>query len=586
MTCFGIFGDAGAPTVREASFEERLYYATAATLARHGVRLYCSGIERDGLTVQVGACEIGTKAGLASLQHIEISIGAERTWLPLFSLPAITLSAQKAIVARAHASSTAGTIAQRPEKKPRSRWLGLVPVRVDVLRVIAKELPSEVALSFFGWPLARAPHGTIKGEGRGAVFSLRVAADSGSVDGKILAKVAPDLLAALAGKKSSAEKRRRSISLGADFELTKDMLAAKGAAISDALCVEHPRFGEGSACDLGFRGAARFGVNKERLFVDAARLQLTNTKSEASTIVHAHGSLPLKKDATDDELTFALNVPAQDVQQVLDTIPRVWRTGLFGFELEGSFSAAFQLRFSGDDFAFDPIFRFDHVLVKNAPPGQDPRRLNGAVTWRMPFPYPHTVSLWPDAGYVALSRLPQIMIDAVRISEDAAFYVHDGFDRSEIAKAIADIKDGAGARGASTITQQLAKNLYFDGDRNLTRKIEEAIVTAALEASVPKWRLLEIYMNVIEWGDGIFGVERAAQRYFKKSAVALGPKEAAFLAGIIPAPRKVDRELKKDGASAWADKRALRVTKFLCDLGKLDAPTCEEAALAAEVASY
>jgi hypothetical protein len=458
---------------------------------------------------------------------------------------------------------------------------------VDVTRLRAKELPVPLALSVFGWPLAEAPRGVISVFGAGARAKVQLASEQGHVSGLVLASVPPSLLTRFISKRASSTPapQARPIALIADFELSDQMLAVKAAASSDALCIEHPRFGEGRACDLGVHGAARFALNRERAYVDAARIQIANTATQASTVVMASGSLPLRREAGDEALAFELRVPSQDVQSVLHTIPTVWRTGLFGFELDGAFSATFRLAFQGDDFSFDPSFRFDNVKVKNAPPGQDPRRLNGAVSWRMPFPYPHTVSLWSDAGYVPLSHLPQILVDAVRISEDAAFYAHDGFDRSEIAKAIADIKEGNGARGASTITQQLAKNLYFDGDRNLTRKIEEAIVTAALEASVPKWRLLEIYLNVIEWGDGIFGIERAAQRYFKKSAVALQPSEAAFLAGIIPAPRKVDRDFKRDGVSPWADKRAYRVTKFLCDLGKLDGATCEANAARGEMAA-
>jgi monofunctional biosynthetic peptidoglycan transglycosylase len=127
---------------------------------------------------------------------------------------------------------------------------------------------------------------------------------------------------------------------------------------------------------------------------------------------------------------------------------------------------------------------------------------------------------------------------AVLVAEDAAFWQHDGIDYDELQKSIElDWARGQLVRGASTITQQLAKNLFLSPSRNPARKLRELIITRRLEAELPKARILELYLNVIEWGDGIYGVEAASENYFGQSASVLGPSSAALLAGSIINPR-------------------------------------------------
>jgi monofunctional biosynthetic peptidoglycan transglycosylase len=127
---------------------------------------------------------------------------------------------------------------------------------------------------------------------------------------------------------------------------------------------------------------------------------------------------------------------------------------------------------------------------------------------------------------------------AVLVAEDSAFWQHDGVDYDELQKSIElDWERGQFTRGASTITQQLAKNLYLSPSRNPIRKLRELIIARRLEAELTKSRILELYLNVIEWGDGIYGIEAASRAYFNVSASALGPSESALLAGAIINPR-------------------------------------------------
>jgi len=147
---------------------------------------------------------------------------------------------------------------------------------------------------------------------------------------------------------------------------------------------------------------------------------------------------------------------------------------------------------------------------------------------------PRKVQLW-----VAYERISPSLKRAVIVAEDAAFFSHEGVDLAELEKSFEDSwQKGKRMRGGSTITQQLAKNLYLSPSRNPVRKVEELLIARRLEAELSKRRILELYLNVIEWGDGIWGAEAAARSYFKKPASALGPDESALLAASIINPRR------------------------------------------------
>lgn len=141
----------------------------------------------------------------------------------------------------------------------------------------------------------------------------------------------------------------------------------------------------------------------------------------------------------------------------------------------------------------------------------------------------------PD--FVPIAELPEHVLRAVTTAEDGGFFGHAGFDFEELRNAFAEgAEKGRVVRGGSTISQQLAKNLFLGPERTLARKVREAIVTVGLEASLPKRRLLEVYLNVAEWGPRLWGIGPAARHWFGKDARALTPKESVFLASVIPNP--------------------------------------------------
>jgi monofunctional glycosyltransferase len=154
-----------------------------------------------------------------------------------------------------------------------------------------------------------------------------------------------------------------------------------------------------------------------------------------------------------------------------------------------------------------------------------------AATEKRPF---HKKQNW-----ISLKSIPQDAIDAVIVAEDGTFWSHSGFDWFEFKESIErNFEEGRAVRGASTITQQLVKNLYLSSSKNPLRKLKEWILTWYIEEELSKYRILEIYFNVIEWGDGVYGIEAASQYYFDKSASGLTREECTRLAAIIPSPRK------------------------------------------------
>jgi len=144
-----------------------------------------------------------------------------------------------------------------------------------------------------------------------------------------------------------------------------------------------------------------------------------------------------------------------------------------------------------------------------------------------------------EQRWVPYERISPLLRRAVLIAEDDAFYDHGGLDWNEMrASARANVGGGRVIRGGSTITQQLAKNLYLGEERTITRKLKEALLAVRLERALDKRRIFELYLNLIEWGPGVYGAEAAARHWFGRSATALTPRDAALLAAIIINPRK------------------------------------------------
>jgi monofunctional biosynthetic peptidoglycan transglycosylase len=174
----------------------------------------------------------------------------------------------------------------------------------------------------------------------------------------------------------------------------------------------------------------------------------------------------------------------------------------------------------------------------------------------------------PRQTWVALDRISPRLVHAVLLSEDANFFGHDGIDWEAMRDAAEhDLRVGRFARGASTLTQQLAKNLWLGTEKSLWRKLKEALLAAKLEQAASKKRILALYLNVVEMDEGVFGAEAGARHRFGRSAAELSPAQAVVLASLLPAPRRVDLARP----SRWLKARSRRLLDRMREVGRLSA---------------
>lgn len=158
-------------------------------------------------------------------------------------------------------------------------------------------------------------------------------------------------------------------------------------------------------------------------------------------------------------------------------------------------------------------------------------------------------------NWVDIKTLPKKVYGAMIVSEDWEFFHHQGFDLPQMQGAlIEDLKTGSFKRGGSTITQQVVKNLFLTSEKTLMRKYKELILSTELEETYDKFKILELYLNIAEMGQGIFGLESAAQHYFKKHAKDLRPKEAAFIAMLLPSPKRYSVSFRKKELTKYANR--------------------------------
>ena len=257
------------------------------------------------------------------------------------------------------------------------------------------------------------------------------------------------------------------------------------------------------------------------------------------------GSLALRDLDGDPVIDLALGVQQLDFAQLLGTsglaVPESLEMTAGGSHDLGSATIDVQVRGR----LSDPASLVVTQKIEFRPPRQMPpgiARLRGDFTFTPddgagPQRAIDVSPASPD--FVALRDVPPLFVRTLLLAEDSSFYGHRGIDLRELPTALlTNWSRGGAARGASTITQQLAKNLFLSRDKQLGRKLQELAITFLLESALGKERILEIYLNIIEWGPGLHGLRPAARRYFGCEPRALTPAEMAFLVSIIPGPIK------------------------------------------------
>lgn len=183
--------------------------------------------------------------------------------------------------------------------------------------------------------------------------------------------------------------------------------------------------------------------------------------------------------------------------------------------------------------------------------------------------YPHRSSDKDDAKIVIntkkpaswtnLSRISRYAQSAIVLSEDWSFFQHEGFDHAQMKVALEEAASGGRVRGASTITQQMVKNVWLTDDRTLWRKAHELILAYKVDKVLSKKRILEIYLNVIEFGPDIYGITEASRHYFRKHPSELSPRESAFLAMLLPSPKRYYVSFQKRKLTKFAETRVKEI---------------------------
>lgn len=214
-------------------------------------------------------------------------------------------------------------------------------------------------------------------------------------------------------------------------------------------------------------------------------------------------------------------------------------------------------------------------LPDPAPFAKAPPATTALIEQRRAEARAHHRPFHPQRAWIPLERIPRHVVVAVVSSEDARFFEHEGIDWAATRDAAeVDLSRGRFTRGASTLTQQLAKNLWLGTEKSLWRKAKEAVLALKLERALQKRRILALYLNVVEFGNGVFGVEAGARARFGVGASELSVAQGVVMASMLPAPRKVDlRE-----PSTWIKRRSRRLLDRLLQEGRLSAEEHSRAA--------
>lgn len=341
------------------------------------------------------------------------------------------------------------------------------------------------------------------------------------------------------GQLPLVESERATVGGHLELDFGQGIARITGQVELAGLNVSHRLLAREVVRDVGF------GLQLEASFDPARRrLELTNLEIEREGVrLLAHGELVHTREREHRHYRLDVEIPKVGCQQVLDAIPRELVPGLQGFALDGEFSAAVRL---DADFAdldallLDGKVDLDGCRVREAPALASATRLNSGFTHRVVMRDGRTrvLRLSPGSGsFTPLAATSRYMTEAVLTTEDGSFRRHDGFNTSQLEVALRRNLSADKVRlGASTITMQMVKNVLLSHERTLSRKVQELFLTWWVEHALSKQRIMELYLNVIEFGPGVYGITNAARHYFGKHPGELTSLEAAYLTLMLPSP--------------------------------------------------
>ena len=332
--------------------------------------------------------------------------------------------------------------------------------------------------------------------------------------------------------------------------------------------------GDGTVADLGFdarsispdpvRGMRLSFRGKGEADLDGGHANVTGGEMEIGAL-QIHGDFDYQRLAAGDEknptkfkLRSTFKIPLTACQTLLDAAPKGLLPTVSGTQMAGSI--ALEGHANLDTTNLDKFYDLDWVMntscrVTSVPPAIDVKNFQHAFTRTVYTPEgaKTDIKAGPGSGsWANYGHISHFMETGVMSFEDAGFETHNGFDHEAIRNSIREnLRTGKFVRGASTISMQLAKNLYLSRDKTISRKIEEAILTMYLEQTLTKDQIMELYLNVVELGPMIYGVESAASHYFHSTAGQLSLSQAFYLASILPAPQQQHFGADGEVSASW-----------------------------------
>lgn len=339
----------------------------------------------------------------------------------------------------------------------------------------------------------------------------------------------------------------------------KLVLAAGGEALTfdgqlamRSLSVKQPRLSTESLRGIDF------AVSGRGLLDDAGKLRIDDAQLDMGALhMRAHGTIEETRDHFG--LSLETDVAPAACQALLDSTPQGLLPTVRSARMSGTFGANARIVFdtrSIDKLVLDYQID-DRCRLVEVPRDLSPERFTSAFTYRTYHPdgSPSETTTGPGTpAWTDLDNISPFMVAAVLTTEDGAFFKHHGFNHSAIRNSVAaNLKARRFVRGASTITMQLAKNLFLSREKTLSRKIEEVILTDYLEQAFRKDDMMELYLNVVEFGPDVYGVTRAAEHYFGRKPEELSLGECFFLASLMPSPVRYGRQRDKGQVSeGWS----------------------------------
>lgn len=357
-----------------------------------------------------------------------------------------------------------------------------------------------------------------------------------------------------------------------DLSLVEGVLRFRGGLGVKDLSLFHPGLARTPVLDLAgsIKLDGRLDLPADRLVVE--QLDLRSRGVEVKLVGRVE-----RLSSAHPRLAARLRVPTVSCQAVLDAFPPSLLPQLQGFTLKGSFGV--DLATDVDYRQLDALQLGGSVGIRSCKVIKAPEAMDAA---RLKEPFEHSVEprpgqtqaivVGPDSpDFAPYAEISKQMVSAVLTTEDAGFFRHRGFIPSQFRNALArNLKRGGFRLGASTISMQLVKNVLLGPEKTLSRKLQELFLTWYLEQNLSKERMMEIYLNVIEFGPGIYGVGAAARHYFGKSAKELSALEAAFFASLLPSPkRRYTHYCKGELTPAW-DRYVRRLLRRMVDKGFVD----------------